>query len=135
MHSKRYLQHPNGISLTIEAVLVQTPSADQMPLGLMLCSSAPFNRGCQLRLSHPELCPDNCIEAVVTACWQQDDGYQLVLDFSSEEQLYRMRLLEQLCHIKLYQTNRELSGERISFETAAQQWISQYAAHFPPDGL
>lgn len=70
-------------------------------------------------------------------CWcrGQPSGYQLAVEFRSEANLYRVRMLEQLCHIKLYQVQRQREGEKISFDTAAAQWIEQYAAHFPTDGL
>ncbi len=68
-------------------------------------------------------------------CRRQDSGYQLALEFRSAEDLYRPRLLEQLCYIKLYQGERQQQGEQLSFGRAAEQWVTQYAAHFPIDSL
>jgi len=134
----KYLQHPKAISLNVVACEAQTPAfeaSESMPIGLILHSQTPFSAGDMVQISHPKLCPETHVEAQVIWCRHQPSSYQLAIHFRTEEDLYRVRLLEQLCHIKLYQVEKQRSGEPICFDTAAQEWIEQYAAHFPTDGL
>ena len=134
-HPDKYLQHPKAIGLKIEACSSLPNSSQTLPLGLIINTQEAFDPGTFVRISHPSLCPETQIHASVLWCRRQDSGYQLALEFRSEEDLYRVRLLEQLCYIKLYQVERQRQGERLSFDSAAEQWIAQYAAHFPADGL
>ena len=134
-HPDKYLQHPKAIGLRIEACSSLPNSAQTLPLGLIINTQEAFQPGGFVRISHPSLCPETEIHASVLWCRRQDSGYQLALEFRSEEDLYRVRLLEQLCYIKLYQVERQRLGEKLSFDRAAEQWIAQYAAHFPADGL
>jgi len=134
-HPEKYLQHPKAIGLKIEPSQACTTAPECMPLGLILNAQEPFSSGACIRISHPSLCPGSEIHAQVIWCRGQASGFQLAVEFRTEEDLYRVRMLEQLCHIKLYQVERQREGEKLSFDTAAAQWIAQYAAHFPTDGL
>ncbi|HSG04053.1 MAG TPA: hypothetical protein VLA39_10040 [Marinobacterium sp.] len=134
-HPEKYLQHPKAIGLNIEPSTDCSAGPECMPLGLILNSKESFETGACIRISHPSLCPESEVHAQVIWCRRQPSGHQLAVEFRTEENLYRVRMLEQLCHIKLYQVERQREGEKISFDAAAAQWIAQYAAHFPTDGL
>ncbi|MDY6992513.1 MAG: hypothetical protein SVR94_07890 [Pseudomonadota bacterium] len=45
---------------------------------------------------------------------------------------FRSRMLEQVCQIEKYRQSLEQQGRTISIEEAAMEWISRYAAEFPP---
>lgn len=131
----KYLQHPKAIGLKVVSCERQSEKSESMPVGLILNTQTEFETSASVRISHPRLCPETQIEAQVIWCRRQSSGFQLAVQFRTEADLYRVRLLEQLCHIKLYQVEKQRLGESISFDTAAQEWIEQYAAHFPTDGL
>lgn len=130
-----YIQHPKNIALEILSVPDTEPRTDILPLGLICHQSEPQTVGSQIILKHPALPENQPIEASVVWCRRQKSGYQIALGFRTEEDLYRIRMLEQLCHIQLYQKEMKQEGRKLSAEGAAVEWISKYAAHFPTDGL
>ena len=59
-------------------------------------------------------------------------GYVIGISFYSENEAFRMRMLEQICHIESYR-KAVLAGEgrELSSEEAAVEWIACNAASFP----
>lgn len=45
---------------------------------------------------------------------------------------FKARMVEQVCQIKKYHQTLEQQGRVLSIEEAAMEWISRYAADFPP---
>ena len=130
-----YIQHPKSVALEILSAPDQQSNSQVLPLGLICHQNEAQPVGSQVVLKHPALPADQPIEATVVWCRRQNTGYQIALGFLSEEELYRVRMLEQLCHIQLYQKEMKQEGRKLSAEGAAVEWISKYAAHFPTDGL
>jgi len=53
-------------------------------------------------------------------------------DMNSENEAFRMRMFEQVCHIEAYRKEKQSrEGRKLSREEAAAEWISSYAAGFP----
>lgn len=59
-------------------------------------------------------------------------GYVVGMSFYSEDEVFRMRMIEQVCHIEAYRKKKlRREGRRLSSEEAAAEWIARYAARFP----
>lgn len=59
-------------------------------------------------------------------------GYIIGMALYDEHEAFRMRMLEQVCHIEAYRQEAiEREGREMTNEEAAREWISSYAAHFP----
>ena len=130
-----YIQHPKSVALEILSAPAKCQTDELMPLGLICNQPQDHSIGSLVVLKHPALPEDQPIEATVVWCRRQKSGYQIALGFLTEEELYRVRMLEQLCHIQLYQKEMKQEGRKLSAEGAAVEWITKYAAHFPTDGL
>ncbi|MDY6891471.1 MAG: hypothetical protein SVU24_07735 [Pseudomonadota bacterium] len=133
MHTpQRYLHHPDQIELRLLPLdNAPTERTSPLPLGLSLNTPSPHPRGEWLRISAPAISSDFCITALVSECHREGDHYRLHLAFLTPEQLFRGRMLEQLCQIALYQQR----APREEAERRALEWIEREAAHFPTDGL
>jgi len=60
------------------------------------------------------------------------NGYKVGVAFYSEREWFRMRMLEQTCHIEAYRKKVLASeGRKLTSEEAASEWIAGYAAVFP----
>ena len=61
------------------------------------------------------------------------DSYRdLIVQFLDQDDSFRARMVEQVCHIEHYKAEvREKEGRAISGEEAAQEWIRKYAKDFP----
>ena len=59
-------------------------------------------------------------------------AYVIGVSFYSENEAFRMRMLEQICHIEAYRKAELASeGRKLSSEEAAAEWIACNAASFP----
>lgn len=130
-----YIQHPNNVDIEFFPQPSVSSESNCLPLGLICNRDTEYPLGTVLAVSHPHLAEELKIEAIVVWCRRQKNGFQIGLGFRTEEDLYRVRMLEQLCHIQLYQKEMRSEGRKLSQESAAKEWIAQYAAHFPADGL
>lgn len=71
-------------------------------------------------------------EGRVVWCEPTLDGYDVGLAFSDADEAFRVRMIEQLCHIEEYKRRiRENEGRLLNGEEAALEWVSRYAADFP----
>ncbi len=72
-------------------------------------------------------------QGLVIWCCQTDDGYDVGIQFCSDEDRFGVRMMEQVSQIEHYrnQVERE-EGRRLTIEQAAREWIAQYAPRFPP---
>jgi hypothetical protein len=60
------------------------------------------------------------------------DSYVTGVSFYSKNDAFRMRMLEQICHIEVYRKAVLANeGRELTSEEAAAEWIACYAASFP----
>ncbi len=90
----------------------------------------PFTKGQQLRLWVPAITHESAADTLVIACSSNSQGYRLTLAFTNEEQAFRFRMVEQLCHIHHYHRQMQHQGRRLSLNEAACEWISRFACSF-----
>ncbi|GAA0787265.1 hypothetical protein [Marinobacterium sediminicola] len=128
-----YLQHPEQIELELNP-LMEAPasSTPPLPLGLLLHCHHYYPSGKWLRIQAPALTEELSFNARVVDCNPGRKGdYLLKLSFPDQEQLFRARMLEQLCQIFIYQPQ----GPDKDLDQRALEWIEAEAAHFPSNGL
>ena len=73
-------------------------------------------------------------EASCRVTWCQADGnaWQVGVEFLDQDILFRLRMVEQLCHIEHYRRTVQASqGRVLSSQEAALEWIERYAGAFP----
>jgi hypothetical protein len=73
-------------------------------------------------------------EACCRVSWCQADGsrWQVGVEFLDQDDLFRLRMVEQICHIEKYRrTVRDSEGRAMSSHEAALEWIERYADAFP----
>jgi len=73
-------------------------------------------------------------EACCQVAWCQADGdaWQVGVEFLDQDDLFRVRMVEQICHIESYRrTVRASEGRAMSRHEAAIEWIERYAHAFP----
>ena len=72
-------------------------------------------------------------EACCRVAWCQADvgAWQVGVEFLDQDDLFRLRMVEQICHIEQYRTTTAGLGRTLSSHEAAVEWIEQYAEAFP----
>ena len=59
-------------------------------------------------------------------------GYETGIVFDCPETAFAVRMIEQVCYIEQYRQKVSLTeGRELTIDSAATEWITQYAANFP----
>lgn len=140
-----YIRHPADIP--IELIPETNPLAlaqsvdDRMKIekmenvsfgGLMFQSSVPYTQSRNMLVKINSIKPPFEAHAVVSWCRKSGRFYMVGLEFADKDAEFKIRMVEQICHIMHYR-NQVLSeeGRELGSEEAAKEWIEHYAASFP----
>ncbi|TNF35188.1 MAG: PilZ domain-containing protein, partial [Gammaproteobacteria bacterium] len=116
---RTYIRHPTDIP--IEVAASRRKQRNQTSLrnlslgGLAFISDHEHHKGDLVNLRIPAIDPD--FEAVCEVMWCHDEGatYEVGARFTSEDDLYQLRMVEQVCHIEQYRRRVEAdTGRSIS---------------------
>jgi len=100
--------------------------------GLAFLSSKPFDVLQRVTVSIPVLEQENQLTGNVVWCEKAEQGYEIGIEFERSRDTYRLRMIEQICHIEHYRHEvARLEGRKLSSHDAAQEWIATYAKDFP----
>ncbi len=108
-------------------------SLDNVSLGgLAFKSPQPIPNGQSIKISFPLLDKSHCLTGLVVWNKKSANGFEIGMEFDRPDQLFHLRMIEQICHIEHYRTEvKHHEGRQLSSEQAAKEWISRYASDFP----
>lgn len=136
---RAYIRHPSDVPIEIAPVNSQshsTPGPDQVQDvslgGLSFGSKVQLPVGAHIRIRIPVVNPPFESDAKVIWCVSRPDHHEIGIEFSSVEDAYTARMVEQICHIEHYRLwVKEVEGRDLDSEGAANEWIGKYAKDFP----
>ena len=136
MVARAYIRHPSDVPIELapEALpdVVRSITKDISIGGLCFSSKRPIEVGAAVKVKIPITTPAFEGKARVIWCLASSDGYDVGIEFCAEEDAYRARMVEQVCHIEHYRLwVKEVEGRDIDSECAAREWISKFAEGFP----
>ena len=100
--------------------------------GLSFISLQPLEILQRIRVCVPVIERSNFFNGTVVWCEKSTSGFEIGLEFESSRDMYRLRMIEQICHIEHYRKEVERTeGRHLTNEQAAKEWISRYAGDFP----
>ena len=100
--------------------------------GLAFVSQKPLEVLQRVRVSIPILNQENHLVGNVVWCEKSNKGYEIGIEFENSKDVFRLRMIEQICHIEHYrQEVAEREGRELSAQEAAKEWISKFAGDFP----
>ncbi len=137
---RKFIRHPSDIPLTVSLEWVDDDvndhpcgSLNNVSLGgLAFKSQQALLKDQEVKVNFPLISSQHNLAGKVIWNKKVSDGYEIGLKFKSPDELFRLRMIEQICHIEHYkdevmqQQNRQLTSEQ-----AAKEWISLYAGDFP----
>jgi len=95
-------------------------------------SLTAFKHNTRLRLTLHIQNDNHDFQAVVTHSQAHLTGFHIQVGFESYDEAFRLRMIEQVCHIETYREELyRQQGRRLCYENAAQEWIERYANAFP----
>jgi hypothetical protein len=100
--------------------------------GLSFHSPGALPVGQMVNINFPQLDAETFLSAQVVWNRKLEDGVEIGVSFADAEQIFQLRMIEQICHIEHYRKEmREHHQRELSSEQAAKEWIERYAAEFP----
>ena len=137
---RKFIRHPAEVPIrvSLERVVDEAEDPTEQTItnvslgGLAIVSDKPIAQLERVRISIPMLGEDNDLVGNVVWCEEASDGYEVGVEFDRSRDVYRMRMIEQICHIEHYRKEvARLEGRDLSSQEAAREWISRYAGDFP----
>ena len=137
---RKYIRHPSDVPIQVSLDLVADDSADSEDTtltnvslgGLSFISKQPLKVGQNASVCIPMLQQDNYLGGTVVWCEKSNAGYEIGIEFEGSKDVFRLRMIEQICHIEHYRKEVKLvEGRELSSEQAAKEWITRYADGFP----
>lgn len=134
--NREYIRHPSSIPLDVKC----QSSEKQLHLqlhdvsygGLCFYSPLEMSVGAIIRIKIRAVRPIFKVNAVVQWCRQQANFFELGVQFLDKEDAFKVRMVEQICHIEAYrQITKEMTGRHLSKEEASLEWIEKHATDFP----
>ncbi len=131
-----YIRHPTSVPLEVRS----HGAPEQMSLqisnvsvgGLAFNSPIEFSPGSLIRLKIRAVKPVFKVHAIVQWCRRLDEGFELGVQFLDQDDAFRVRMVEQVCHIEEYRRQVQAQqGRRLTRNEASQEWIERHAKHFP----
>ena len=133
---RSFIRHPSNIPIDFQLEELVTEGTDYLKNvsegGLAFRSTVTLEPGTTVRIKIPLVSPVFQAIGKVTWCHPQGNIYEIGIQFLDEDDRFRARMVEQICHIEQYKQDAlEKDGRQLSGEQAAVEWIQKFANHFP----
>jgi len=91
-------------------------------------ANEPWPRETRVRITISCCDPPATVVGQVVWCEPAGERYEVGVAFLNTADAYRMRLIEQACHIQQYRLDQVVQeGRYLTLDEAAQEWIQKYA--------
>jgi hypothetical protein len=134
---RQYVRHPSDVPIVWRLGDIAVQGTEYLKNvsagGLAFLSVNDVPPGIIIDINIPFVDPQVSMKGVVA--WCRPDGasrFEVGVRFVDAGDHFRMRMVEQICHIEHYKKEiLEREGRVISGEEAALEWIARYAKDFP----
>lgn len=131
---RTYIRHPTSIPIQVCAggdedsrVRVRNLSSG----GLCFITDKPVKVGTRVEFDIPITKPDYHGTGVIV--WRREQSaklFEVGVRFTSDDEFFRTRMVEQVCQIEDYRQRLALKGRHLTCEEAALEWIERYSSTF-----
>ncbi|MCP4981579.1 MAG: PilZ domain-containing protein [Gammaproteobacteria bacterium] len=137
---RKFIRHPSDVPIQVSLDWVEDDNDETVDQtitnvslgGLAFVSHKPLEVLQRVRISIPVLKQDNHLVGNVVWCERSGMLYEIGIEFEKSRDVFRLRMIEQICHIEHYRKEiSRLEGRELSTQEAAGEWISKYAGDFP----
>jgi hypothetical protein len=133
---RQYIRHPTDIPLEYRLLDIVDHTTeflnDVSHGGLSFRSTIPLDPGARIEIRIPLREPKFDADGVVVWCNKEGDHYDVGVEFADKIDDFRVRMVEQVCHIEHYRMEvQEREGRLLTGDEAAREWITRNAGDFP----
>jgi len=131
---RSFIRHPTSLPIRVCAGTynaMQVSARNLSAGGLCFASDEAVKIGSKVEFWMPMLIPSYQGAGVVV--WRHEREsleFEIGLRFTSDNEYFCARMVEQVCLIEDYRQRLALKGRRVSSEEAAQEWAVRYAQEF-----
>ena len=137
LNTRSYIRHPSDIPIEYQedkqdSGVSQERLNDISKSGLSFSSTKKLNPGNVITIRIACVQPIFEARAQVAWCRREGEGFVIGVVFTESSDSFRVRMIEQICHIEHYKA-KVLATERrqLDGEQAAREWIHKFADDFP----
>ena len=134
---RQFIRHPSAVPIEVQSAPqngYKGRSVKNVSFGgLAFLSDAAIEPETIVALRFPYLKPAFEVpKARVAWCRNEGSQYAVGVQFVNVEEAFRVRMVEQICHIESYRREvAQREGRDLTSEEAALEWINQFASSFP----
>jgi len=133
---RQYIRHPTDIPLEYELGDVVAHQKDYLndisEGGLSFQSNTHIEAGAVINIRIPLRKPVFEEKGIVKWCRENEGRFDVGVQFQDVSSEFRLRMVEQVCHIEHYKKEiLENEGRTLTGEDAAVEWIQKFAKDFP----
>lgn len=134
--SREFIRHPSTVPLEV----APQSAREQLNLklnnvslgGLSFDSPVEFHQGTVIKIKIPSIKPVFKVSAIVQWCQKFKDHFEMGVRFLDNDDVFRVRMIEQVCHIEEYRKQLQAEcGKRVSKNRASIEWIEKFGSEFP----
>lgn len=136
MKTSNLIHHPEQVPVEIQTLgyseAYPAPPVSGCQGELAVHCASKFRVGAVVELYVPQLDSSIRLHGYVIWFHKAGQGYLIGISFKGENEAFRMRMIEQLCHIEAYRKDvAAKQGRILTREEAAAEWIARYSEDFP----
>jgi len=139
IEKRQFVRHPTSIPIEVRLLAGshgEVRVSDISLGGLAFSYHWPIALGTEIAIRVPNLAEHLELIGRVVRCQGQHPHWIVGAMFEHREDVFRMRMVQQICHIEAYrQQVLQSEGRNLSSNEASLEWIAANAAHFPQCGL
>ena len=137
---RKFIRHPSDVPIQVTLDWVEDENdeiVDQTITnvslgGLAFISNKPLELLERVRICIPILNQDNYLVGNVVWCEKSGSAFEIGIEFEKSKDVFRLRMIEQICHIEHYRNEvSRVEGRELDTQEAAKEWITKYAGDFP----
>ncbi len=133
---RQYIRHPSRMPIRFD-IQGDMPRREEYLRnvsegGLCFASQIELDAGVLIRVTIPVLGQQFEVEGHVAWCRPAGSGFEVGVRFTTSQDRFSVRMVEQLCYIEDYrQQVQQDEGRYLTSEEAAGEWIERFADKFP----
>ena len=135
IEKRNFIRHPSDIPIGVKVENMIVPREESLcdvsTGGLSFFSSDDFAVNTVLNIKIQLVNPVFEARARVAWCNKSGNCFEIGVEFMQTKDAFRIRMVEQICHIEHYKKEiRQKEGRSLNGKEAALEWIDKYAGTF-----
>lgn len=137
---RTFIRHPSDIPIHVVSEGMAAKKEDYLTNvsigGLAFSSNVPFDENSSIVVRISLVRPAFEARGRIIWCRKEEDHFDVGVEFLETKDGFRIRMVEQICHIEHYKNEiKRKEGRDLSGKEAALEWINKFAGSFQEEQL